>query len=202
MERKPRPVRPDRGFRFLTGDADPQTYGGKWVRRVGETRYHVIELLNWGDATGEPGPDGARYNLDLSEIDTSDHEQASSALRSCGWMLSALGVIVDKHSGDVVADGGMVALCIVEAMHSYGAKAPLASEDGNNWRELFRAMVRESKALDDSEAHAVAMARPVNRIGSTAAEFARGDVQSAILRGLEAGDPTADLMARMGMLKR
>jgi hypothetical protein len=37
----------------------------------------------------------------------------------------------------------------------------------------------------------------VNKIGSTAAEFMRGDFTSAMVRGCEAGDANARLMAKM-----
>jgi hypothetical protein len=41
------------------------------------------------------------------------------------------------------------------------------------------------------------MQRPVNALGSTAAEYMRGDLDSAMQRGCEAGDPTARLVAKM-----
>lgn len=198
-------AKPERGFKFLTGDVCFTDHGGKWVRKVGYGRYHVIELTNWEDACGRDAEGGPTYNLDLSEINIGDSERAREALESCGWAILQEGLeagsVYCPHSGDIVATGESVSLCIVEAMHSAGSKAPLDSADGNNWRQLFREMVRASKALDEPAAHAAAMARPVNRIGSTAAEYAAGDVRSAVLRGLADGDPKAELLAKIGGLR-
>ncbi len=176
--------KPERGFRFLTGDVNYLDYGGKWIRRVSETRYHVIELTNWEDAIFRDAEGGPTYCVDLSEIDIT-----SPVLRDA------------RRSMDVDSEDPNP-LALVEALHGYGAKAPLFQEDGNNFRTLFRAAVRESKALDDPSAREAAMARPVNKIGSTAAEFAAGDINSAILRGLADGNPVANLMARVGVLRK
>jgi hypothetical protein len=53
----------------------------------------------------------------------------------------------------------------------------------------------------NTEAYEDRMDRPVNGIGSTAREFAVGDISSPILRGICEGDPRAELMAKMGMLQ-
>ncbi len=41
------------------------------------------------------------------------------------------------------------------------------------------------------------MDRPVNKIGSTAREYARGDTNSALMRGLAKDDKTSEIIAVM-----
>ncbi len=179
-----------KGWTDIGSDVNWSEYGGRWARHIAGTRYHVIRFENceeWGDgATG--------YHCDLQEVDITN-ERLSSALNSCDLPADGLDEYGEpfKHWH----------LMVVEALSSYGAYAPLWQEAGTNSHKLLRAAKRESRLLaTDDEAYQVRMDRPVNAIGSTAREYATGDVNSAILRGLEAGDPKADLMARMGMLRK
>lgn len=179
-------------FRTLTGDVDYQTYGGKWWRRVGrkdELRFHIIESINWIEAVGREAEDRPTFNMSLSEVDLL--AIPGSALKSA---LDFVGL-----DTDTLRDMGEPQrfLAMVEACSAAGASAPLWNEDGNNWWELFRQAVRESRALDDPKAHARAMARTVNKIGSTAREYMQGDLTSALVRGIEAGDPAALLMGKI-----
>jgi hypothetical protein len=171
----------------IGSDSDWKGSGGRWARHIAGTRYHVIRFENcaeWGDgATG--------YHCDLQEVDIAS-EQLDDACQCVGiesdWC--------DEY-GQPLPD-----LCKAEALSSYGAYAPLWQEASGNAHALLRAAKRESRQLaTDAQAYEARMSRPVNRIGSTAREFAAGDVSSAVLRGIEAGDPAADLMARMGMLR-
>ena len=74
---------------------------------------------------------------------------------------------------------------------------------GSDLHKMFATMLAESNQLvDDAEAYEQRMNRPVNRIGSTAREMQRGDINSALLRGLASGDERAELMVRMGTLTR
>jgi hypothetical protein len=94
-------------------------------------------------------------------------------------------------------------MCQVYCLHAYGAQAPLWSEAGKNAHKLLRAAKRESRLLATNAAEYEArMDRPVNKIGSTAREYASGDFSSAVLRGLSEGRTDAMIMAKMGMLKR
>jgi hypothetical protein len=187
-------------FRFLTGDVNPLDYGGKWYRRITDTRYHVIALDNWINLVGERDARevGARYNVTLREIDLTIVDVAS-ALRSCGYVMAKNGDVEQPHDGTTIAKYGSETwpLVLIECCHGHGAAAPISDENGDNWRNLFRAAARESRLLDDPAEHARAMARPVNRIGSTAAEYAAGDIRSAILRGEAAGDASALLIGKV-----
>jgi hypothetical protein len=193
-------------FKFLTGDVSFTDYGAKWVRKVGARRFHVIELVNWAETAGESAAqDNGKYNVSLSEIDLDSipDESVASALESCGFTLatSTYGIryVYSESAGDVIANGDAIDLALVECCHGYGCKAPLEEFNGNNWRKLMRAAISASRALDDSAAHVSAMARPVNAIGSTADEFMRGDISSAVLRGVAQGDVRAEILLKMGV---
>lgn len=43
------------------------------------------------------------------------------------------------------------------------------------------------------------MERPVNKIGSTAAEYMTGDMRSAVLRGVANNDVAAEILLKMGV---
>lgn len=175
----------------IGSDCDWQGHGGKWARHIEGTRYHVIRFENcedWGDgATG--------YHCDLQEVDIAS-EQLGQACKSSCVPFDAL-----NEYGEPI-EAALYRWMQVEALSSYGAYAPLWQDaSGNSWA-LIRAAKRESRMLtSDSEAYEQRMDRPVNRIGSTAREYAAGDTSSAILRGLAEGDQVADIMARMGMLQ-
>jgi len=74
----------------------------------------------------------------------------------------------------------------------------LGDEAGNNGNKIIRNLKRESREIEgDSERYETLMNTPVNRLGSTAREFQRGDFQSAMDRGLQAGNEAAGIMAVM-----
>jgi hypothetical protein len=169
-------------WKTLGGDVNWTDHGGTWYVRVRDTsRFHVIEFINMVEACGiEEGE--PPYVVELSEVDI-ESPQRKSALDSCGMT-----------EEDVEND-----LAVVHALHMYGAKAPLWHDSGTNAHKLLREAGRESRRLlHDAAAYEEAMhSRPVNRIGSTAAEYAAGDFDSALGRGLEAGNPEAELMVKI-----
>lgn len=170
----------------IGSDVNWREYGGRWARHVGGTRYHVLRFEGceeWGDgATG--------YHCDLSEVDLAcDPERIASALQCVGMDLDDLEP--QYHE-----------LATVEALASSGAAAPLWQEAGANAHRLIRAGKSESRLLSrDAAAYEARLDRPVNKIGSTAREYAAGDLNSAILRGLADRNPAAEIMAKMGMLQ-
>lgn len=180
---------------------DPVKVGGwggsdslRWWRRIGDgARFHVVDLIDMDDACGRDNDGHPKYAGELAEVDTSDMERARAAARSWGFDdVDAEGRPLDDN-GDPLTSIAL-ALC----MFTYGAKAPLWSDSANCARDLVREARRESRALEgDAEAYEARMARPVNALGSTAAEFARGDMASALGRGLEAGDKRAGIIAQM-----
>lgn len=191
---------PEQRFHWLSGDLNWQDYGGKWIRQVGEHRYHVIELTNMPDACGKDAT--YTYDVCLSEIDLDalSTEAKQSALSSWGIETNA-GLYQRDDSVWSPVDDYEPERALVEMLHSYGAKAPLWQDGGNAYAPLLAAARRESRALDEPAAHAKAMQRRVNRLGSTAQEFMRGDLQSALLRGLAEGSKEARLIGKMHGLK-
>lgn len=169
------------GFTFLTGDVNFSEYGGKWYRKGPTGTYHIIELINMWEATGEVNQD--KYVVELSEIDLSRVPQKTvkDALTCCG--------IESWTAGE---------LTTVEAISSYMGGAPMGQWHGGNYRQLLSEAKRESRRLErDHVYHASQMQRPVNRLGSTAVEYAAGDLNSALVRGIAAGDKSARIIGKM-----
>lgn len=197
---------PSSVFKFLTGDMNYVDYGGKWYRCVAKGRFHVIELTNMDEACGRDNEGRPTYVVELSGIDLYEtpRKEIESALRSCGWKMIAFSpksllpcTVVDDYRGDVIGSNAAAELVLVEALHSYGCRAPLESWEGNNWEELMKLARAESKTLDDPIEFEERMNRPVNQLGSSAREYMQGDIQSALVRGVAAQRPEAMLMAKL-----
>lgn len=156
----------------IGSDVNWSDYGGRWARHIEGTRYHVIRFENceeWGDgATG--------YHCDLQEVDTSN-PQLAQAMRSCGPVAENNGDPLDwsDEYGDPLP-----VLCLVAALSSYGAYAPLWQEASGNSHRLLRAAKRESRLLaSDSEAYEARMSRAVNAVGTSARNYGLGITFSA-----------------------
>jgi len=119
-------------FRFLMGDVNWQDYGGKWYRQLDDTTYHVIELINMWDATGEEEQD--KYVVELREIDLLKlpESQIKSAIGSCSW----------------INDDNLDFRLMLEAIHGYGYGAPMGDYSGNNYSKLLVRAKRESYNLE------------------------------------------------------
>lgn len=160
-----------------SGDIDVLGYGGVFMRHVGDRRYHAIRFDNMHEATGEE--DQPKYHGSLVEVDL-DNADLDGARSCCG---------VEDDAGD---------LELAFAVVYYGGYAPLSDEAGNNGNRIIRNLKRESREIEgDSDRYEELMERPVNALGSTAREFARGDFQSAIDRGLRSGNEAAGIMGVM-----
>lgn len=182
-------------FEWFTGDIDWVGYGGVWVHLIGNRTFHFIE---WMPSEGYDDCKAGEGWVDLCEVELLSLSQRTiqSALNSCGWAFAEDG-LVGEHSGDIIAawDDPKLDAIVADCCRSYGAKAPLYDAHGRARVGMIRTAIRESKKVTSSAtAHAAAMARPVNRLGSTAAEAMCGDIASAISRGVEAGDASAELM--------
>lgn len=168
-------------------------FPGKWTvlmdgddlkecREIAPGMYQVIDITDMIAACGE-GTDSEPFHGSLSLVD--------------------LNALSDKDKYDALRcigaenDGNMPVLGLVDACHSYGHYAPLANVDTKGSVVARRKLRSEAKGLIDADALDAALDKVVNKIGSTAREFMRGDFTSAMQRGAEAGDPTARLMAKM-----
>lgn len=155
------------------GDVNFLTFGSKWIKRIDDSRYHVVELVNMEYVLGEQeaSATGVKYNVMLSEVDLTVGD-LDSAKASCGidW---------DRIDSDLI---GYV---LAERLHDYGYMAPLGDWSGNNANRLLKEARSESRRLiEDSWYYDSMMERPVNLLGSTAREYQAGDFESAIARGL------------------
>lgn len=170
------------------GDVSPEDYGGKWFRRTHDRVFQVIELTNMDDACGRDNAGHDKYVVELSlvDLDAINETAMIAALQSCGYD--------DNYDDSDLTDAHRVVAC-----YEYGCKAPLDSWEGNAWSKLLRAARSAAHALKrDAQALVDRMNRPVNAIGSTAAEYMRGEFEPAIVRGVGEGRHTARLMARIG----
>ena len=181
------------GWRDLGSDVSWDDHGGKWGKLAADGSVFVIDFTNMYDACGEGEckRDGqAQYVCEVKRVNLPelDVEQIATALKSCGMRRVGATQIV-SDAADVVADFSedptTYRYVLAEACVSYGLAEPLDSFSGDarpanvraNARRAAEALMLDAKALETRRA------RPVNKIGSTAAEYGRGDVDSALDRG-------------------
>lgn len=173
-----------------SGDVNMLDYGGKNMRCIGNRKYQIVELINMDDACGRDNEGQPKYNVSLSLVDLEaiGERNLQSALDCCGMKAE-----LDNEGNDIPFDDAILAECC----DSYGCHAPLEQWSGNNAHKLLREAYKLANELCDDDALSEALEKPVNKIGSTAAEFMRGDFMSAMQRGCESGDPSARIMAKM-----
>lgn len=160
-------------------DSDQTLFVGKLSAGV----YVFVEILDMEaycgrDNDGHPKYSGSTAIVDLSAI---GEEEITSALRSCG----------------LDAEENLADLFVAEACFRHGCKAPVWDESSNSRRYLEREGKRQGRAMEDSDTREEALDRPVNQIGSTAREYMVGDLTSAVQRGCERGDRSAQILAKM-----
>lgn len=181
-----------RGWVELAGDVNWQDYGGMWGYRAGESHvYYVIRHENMLDHMSEAALAESGMLVHLStvyrvDLATTPQERIDSALQCCGLELAD--VLTRDHAN----------WAIVECLVSYGAAAPMGDFPSTHPDRARAAARREVERLvADDEYTEERLARPVNALGSSAAEYAAGDFQSAMARGVYAGNPSARLVAKM-----
>jgi len=171
----------------MVGDINWEDYGGSWGRKLRDGVWIILRFENkaeWGD-----GASG--YHCDVLQVDLTTLPEASlqSALQSCGHELKEIDdeqCIVTSHTGDIEArkrDKWFEAM-LIDCCMGYGCYAPLDSTEGGSYPLRVRAEARriaDSYFADQIELNR-RLNRPVNAIGSTAREFGKGDMQSAMDR--------------------
>lgn len=190
-------------FKFLTGDVNYVDYGGKWYRKIGTGRYHVLTLDTWEELDSSAVELYGKYNVTLSEVDLAKlatpralegnpprfrlvGEQCftplDGSLRSYGWEYRQGEGITDQYGVvcgfELNARGERsIELVMLEACHGCGAKAPLWEESGNNYLRLIREARRYSRKLtQDAALHRDALDSPVNQIGTSAENYMLGKI--------------------------
>lgn len=175
----------------LGSDSSWEDYGGKWGKRAPDGSWYVIDFTNMYDACGEgeckrDGQDQYVCEVKRVNLSTLPIENVTSALRSCGWKMTEEG-IVNEHDGGIVAEIESIhaTIVIVEACVGYGCAEPIESFSGDKYPARVRADARRyaETCMKDDALLAERLARPVNKIGSTAEEYGRGDLDSALDRG-------------------
>lgn len=183
------------GWRDLGSDVSWDDYGGKWGKLAADGSVFVIDFTNMYDACGEEeckGDGQAQYVCEVKRVNLPElsAEQIATALKSCGMYLEYEGAPrVFSDQGDKIADQredpATFRYVLAEACVSHGFYEPLDSFSGDvrasnvraNARRSAEALIRDAKALE------IKRARPVNKLGSTAAEYGVGDLDSALDRG-------------------
>jgi hypothetical protein len=132
--------------------------------------------VNWREYGGtfvsqkfNNGPGKSRYNVSLSavapsEVNPKDRERA---FEYC----------------DIKDTSDLHVMQIVEAIYTYGIRAPIWDKNGNNIRELFKEARREADV--SSMLFGFVMDRTVNAIGSNGWDFIKGDITAGLDRWRE-----------------
>lgn len=196
-------VRP--GWFTLCADVCWERHGGAWARRDARGAFWIVRFSDLEGEIGERDFKGSglpKFEADVSYVDVAamSDETVSSALQSCGLRRTADGIVSDQ--GDLVADAAdeeRMAWVLAEALHSSGSYAPMHSVGGKShpMRVRAAAMRFAEEAMRDAAATEALLERPVNAIGSTAREYAAGDIESALFRGPHT--PEKDLMIKLGV---
>lgn len=173
-------------FKFLTGDVNWLSYGGKWVSSKlnnGEFDYWlVMELINMDDACGRDNEGHPTYIVSLSAVAPSEAgDKLKSAFECCG---------VDQS--DECASNPLVQ---VECLHSYGVHTVLWQDNGNNARKLMRQARKEAQLAN--MLFGFYMDRAVNRIGTTGWEAIKGDLTAGLTRTIASGSTEGNILAKM-----
>lgn len=166
-----------RGWRELCGDVNWEDYGGKWGRQDPSNPrvFYVIKSDNMIEAMGERdveacGCDVFQAQVVRVDLDDTSSESIESALKCCGLDLE-----------DFTGDHDWA---IVECLVDYGSAAPMGEHSHPHRADVARASARREveELIADSEQCEAMLDRQVNAIGSTAREYGRGDMDSAMDR--------------------
>ena len=162
-----------RGWTDIGSDVNWEDYGGKWAKKAKDGSWYVIDFTNMVEACGKEAED-CPYVCEVKRVDLSQltEEQLKQAYDCCGVDLDE----VEAKYHEVVK---------IEACVGYGFYQPLESYSGAKWPARIRAQARRyaETCMRDAALLADRLARPVNKIGSTAEEYGRGDIDSALDRG-------------------
>jgi hypothetical protein len=151
-------------FRFLVGDMNWETYGGSFVsRRLNNGEFDCWLVLEVIPSEEDASP---RYQVSLNVVAPSQCPLAEqqAALRSWGMADEDLEVFF-RRFGD---------LGWVEILHSYGVRAQLWAQSGNNLRQLLRTARQEADKVE--MLFGFYMDRPQNALGANGWDLIQGNV--------------------------
>lgn len=174
----------------IGSDVNWTDYHGKWARRAPDGSYYVLDWTNMIDACGCDAEGGPEYVCEVKRVDLDDlsPETIAQALACVGMRLLGNDSIVTDGADRVVAtadDRERHSLVLVEACTSYGCAQPIESFSGSEYPARIRAKARRyaESLMKDAPRLQERLERPVNKIGSTAREYGRGDIDAALNRG-------------------
>lgn len=155
--------------------------------RLREKAFLFVEITDMDYACGKDNEGHPTYvgEVALVDLNVISKEIKASAVESCG----SYDIDFDKND-----------LAMAECCFRHGCKAPLDSDSSNGKTGLLRRMKKFARHYTSEEGArdlTAALKRPVNRIGSTAAEFMVGDTDSAVSRSVARGEHTGRLIAKM-----
>jgi hypothetical protein len=165
-----------------------EDYGGLWGRRAPDGSWFVLRFTNLHEAMGEREAP-CKYACDVFRVDPREVPPADTrrALECCDVDLAEIMPAFREPA-------------LVQCLVSYGIAAPLDSFTADSRPLNVRARARRAADAYRRDARALnrALDRPVNRIGSTARDFGRGDSIAGLRRYADDGkhgtDPSMDLM--------
>jgi hypothetical protein len=179
-----------RGWIQLCSDVNWIDYHGMWAKKASDGSWYVLRWNNLVDSGGSEFADTpfecSVYRLDLAELPAKERE---SALKSCGLVETSEGLMVD-WSFDLI-EPNRSEVMIVECCIQYGLGAPLETFTGSKHATRIRANARRyaETCMKDTALLQERLDRPVNAIGSTAAEYGRGDVMTALYEDRPTQEP-------------
>lgn len=199
-----------RGWVELCGDVNWEDYHGLWAKKAQDGSWYVLKWTNMYDACGEGEckRDGVdQYMCDVLRLVLSEltDEQKEKACRSYDRLYKVKGndfEIIDSSGTGEPIDDKFKEAALVETCVSYGFGAPLHTETGNHRPLNVRAAARRfaEECMRDETKRTQLLNRSVNAVGSTAAEYGRGDVMSAQGRG--PFSPAKNLMRKLSGLPK
>lgn len=166
-----------RGWRELGGDVCWEQYGGKWCRKDPNLYrvFYVIEHHDMVECCGSDAEGSDQYVDTISRIDLDQvpESEVESALECC--CIEIAPEDYDTDESDFI---------LVEALVSYGCAAPMGEYSDPSYPERARAAARREveSLIADSVKCEDKLDRPVNRIGSTARDFAAGNIMAGLDR--------------------
>jgi len=157
-------------FKFLTGDMNWETYGGKFISRKlnnGEFDYYlVMDILNWNEVDSEAVKTNGQYCVSLHSVSPS--EAGSDNLRKA----------FECYGLDGTEDFTSNPLVQVECLESYGVYTPVWSASGNSLSKLMREARKQADVVHGL--YGFYMDRPVNRIGTSGWDAQKGNILAGI----------------------
>jgi hypothetical protein len=161
-------------FKFLTGDVNWQTYGGKFIsRKLNNSEFDywlILEVINLKEACGEDEP--LTYNVSVSAIAPSQlsNKTITSAIESCGWNdITTKEELIKKYSYSA----------LIEVISDYMGGAVIFDTSGNNLSKLLKEAHKEAYLMGYF-LFGFAMDKNQNQIGSSGWDILQGNLLAGI----------------------